>query len=93
MPRNNSYEQRIKQLEREVTQLKGAIHKNTEDTKKNKRAIQDMTCREARRMLLEIKPNGKYLYSYQEIAKELDISVGTVSNIAAQYNLSRLKVV
>ena len=52
-----------------------------------------MKYREARRMLQEKKPNGKYLYSYQEIANELGISVGTVNNIAAQYGLSRLSVV
>lgn len=93
MPRNNSYEQRIKKLEKEMRQQKEASHKNAEAAKENKREIQDMKYREAKRMLQEKKPNGKYLYSYQEIADELGISVGTVNNIAAQYGLSRLSVV
>ena len=93
MPKNTSYEQRIKKLEKEMRQQKEASHKNAEAAKKNKRQIQEMKYREARRMLQEKKPNGKYLYSYQEIANELGISVGTVNNIAAQYGLSRLSVV
>ena len=61
--------------------------------KENKREIQEMKYREARHMLQEKKSNGNYLYSYKEIAEELGISVGTVSNIAAQYGLSRLSAV
>ena len=85
MPRTNSYEQRIKKLEKDMRQQKEASHKNAEAAKENKR--------EARHMLQEKKSNGNYLYSYKEIAEELGISVGTVSNIAAQYGLSRLSAV
>lgn len=52
-----------------------------------------MKYREAQHMLQEKKSNGNYLYSYKEIAEELGISVGTVSNIAAQYGLSHLSAV
>jgi DNA invertase Pin-like site-specific DNA recombinase len=93
MPRTNSYEQRIKKLEKDMRQQKEASHKNAEAAKENKREIQEMKYREARHMLQEKKSNGNYLYSYKEIAEELGISVGTVSNIAAQYGLSRLSAV
>ena len=93
MPKISSYEQRIKKLEKEMRQQKEASHKNAEAARENRRDIQEMKYREARRMLQEKKPNGKYLYSYKEIAMELDISVGTVSNIAAQYGLSRLTAI
>ncbi len=93
MPRTNSYEQRIKKLEKDMRQQKEASHKNAEAAKENKREIQEMKYREARHMLQEKKSNGNYLYSYKEIAAELGISVGTVSNIAAQYGLSRLSAV
>ena len=93
MPRTNSYEQRIKKLEKDMRQQKEASHKNAEAAKENKREIQEMKYREARHMLQEKKSNGNYLYSYKEIAEELGISVGTVSNIVAQYGLSRLSAV
>lgn len=93
MPKISSYEQRIKKLEKEMLKQKEISHKNAEAAKANKREIQNMKYLEARRMLLDKKPNGRYMYSYKEIAEALGISVGTVNNIAAEYGLSRLNAV
>lgn len=39
MPRTNSYEKRIKKLEKDMRQQKEASHKNAEAAKENKREI------------------------------------------------------
>jgi DNA invertase Pin-like site-specific DNA recombinase len=93
MARPNSQEQKIKNLEKYCKSLEDKTSKNTKDIKNAKEDINNLKRQGIRRMLAEKKLNGRYLYSYQEIADEFNVSVGTVNNIAREYGLSRLSAI
>ena len=91
--RPDSTETRIKKLEKSVQSLSEKTNKNSRDLTTSKRELQMLKTTGILQMLNNKKDNGRYMYSYQEIADFYNVSVGTVSNIAREHNLSRLTAI
>lgn len=70
--------------------VKEIANNNINRIKENTREIKNLKEHSVCIMLAERKTNGRYMYSYQEVATEFGVSIGTVSNIASQNGLSRL---